>query len=606
MDIKHTLFIFRVHGEEIKKSLYTITELIILSASLVALLLLIYQFGFEQSEPMEQLIWTIRPYILVTFFIGITGRYMLNFHEVIQEKMLFLDISIYFLLFAVLSATLFFKEAFATSLPYLSFLSSPFLNTALLFSLSIIHISRLGFSLLHRRIRPSLLFLFSFLLFILIGWGLLLLPNATTQGISFMDALFTSATAVCITGLTTVDIATTFTRTGHTIIMILSQIGGIGVMTFTSFIALSFMKSSSYNSKLILKDMLYEERTGGLFRVILNILVVTLFIEGIGGYLIFKEIETTLPGTFGDHVFFAAFHAIAAFCCSGISTLSGGFTHPLLVHNYSLHIIISLLIVLGSIGFPIVFNYLKLARHLFMNQIRILLGLQKRFIHVPHIINLHTYIVIISTLFLITTGFIFFLFFEYNHTLADLPLKGKLADAFLGAVTPRTAGISPIEIDTLSAPTLILTLLLMIIGAGPMSTGGGLKVTTVFVALLTMFSIIREKENVELKKRELSPVTLKRAFAIIVIYFTLLACLMGILSYTEKELPLFELLFECVSALSTVGLSMGITSSLSTVGKILIVITMLIGRIGLLTFFMTFWTSSKKKNYAYPKENVLM
>lgn len=316
-----------------------------------------------------------------------------------------------------------------------------------------------------------------------------------------MDALFTSATAVCITGLTTVDIATTFTRTGHTIIMILSQIGGIGVMTFTSFIALSFMKSSSYNSKLILKDMLYEERTGGLFRVILNILVVTLFIEGIGGYLIFKEIETTLPGTFGDHVFFTAFHAIAAFCCSGISTLSGGFTHPLLVHSYSLHIIISLLIVLGSIGFPIVFNYLKLARHLFMNQIRILLGLQKRFIHVPHIINLHTYIVIISTLFLITTGFIFFLFFEYNHTLADLPLKGKLADAFLGAVTPRTAGISPIEIDTLSAPILILTLLLMIIGAGPMSTGGGLKVTTVFVALLTMFSIIWEKENVELKKK---------------------------------------------------------------------------------------------------------
>lgn len=224
----------------------------------------------------------------------------------------------------------------------------------------------------------------------------------------------------------------------------------------------------------------------------------------------------------------------------------------------------------------------------------------------PHIINLHTYIVMLSTLFLLTTGFLFYLFFEYHHTLADLPLKGKLAEAFLGAVTPRTAGITSINTIDLSAPTLTLTAILMIIGAGPMSTGGGLKVTTVFVAVMTTCSIIREKENVEVHKRELSPLTIKRAFAIIVIYFLLLACIVSILSYTEGDVSHFSLLFECVSALSTVGLTMGVTPELSMAGKIVIIITMLIGRIGLLTFFMTFRSSSKKKNYLYPKENVLM
>lgn len=348
MNIKHTLFFFRIHGEEIRKFLSTVVETIILVASLTALLLVIYQFGFEQSGHVDEVIRELRPGILFILFIGLTGRLLLNLKEVIKEKVFLLDITIYLLVFLILSATFFFRQTFIHLFPYLDFLSSSFLTTFLLVTLSIIHISRLGFSILHRRIRPSLLFLFSFILFILIGWGLLLLPNATTYRISYIDALFTSATSVCITGLTTVDVATTFTRTGHTIIMILSQVGGIGVMTFTSFIALSFMRNSSYNSKLILKDMLYEERTGGLFRVILNILAVTLFIEGIGGYLIYKEMEYSLPGTLGDKIFFAAFHSIAAFCCSGLSTLPGGFTNPLLVNKYGLHIGIAFLIIIGG------------------------------------------------------------------------------------------------------------------------------------------------------------------------------------------------------------------------------------------------------------------
>src|SRR5699024_5944758 len=148
-----------------------------------------------------------------------------------------------------------------------------------------------------------------------------MLPNAPVHGIHFVDALFISTTSVCVTGLTTVDVATTFTHTGHIIIMFLIQIGGIGVMTFTSFFALSFMGHSSFTSKLVLKDMLNEDRVNGLFRVILNILFVTLFIEGVGAYLIYLDIKGALPGGTQEEVFYAVFHAVSAFCNAGISTL---------------------------------------------------------------------------------------------------------------------------------------------------------------------------------------------------------------------------------------------------------------------------------------------
>ena len=198
-----------------------------------------------------------------------------------------------------------------------------------------------------------------------------------------------------------------------------------------------------------------------------------------------------------------------------------------------------------------------------MNGIKILIGKQKHYIHTPRIINVHTYIVVISTLILLITGTAFYLFFEYDNTLGDLPLRGKLANAFLGAVTPRTAGFNVADMATLAPPTLMLTLILMVIGAAPMSTGGGLKVTTVFVALVTTLNAAREKDKVEVRKREIAPFAIRRAFAIIMMYFMWVAIATWVLSYTEKGAPLFSLLFEVVSALSTVGLSIDYTPHLT-------------------------------------------
>lgn len=607
MDIKHIQFTCRMYWANAKGLLNIAAEGIILLASIASLFVLVYQFGFQQTSETIHHLYLSRIYILLGFFIGITLRYIVRFNEIIQEKLLYLDIGIYFLLFAVLSAKVFFRDVIERSLPYLDFLSKPLFVYTLMLLLSVIHLSRQTFTLMQTRIKPSLLFLLSFIFVILIGAGLLMLPNATTRPIHFVDALFTATTSVCVTGLTTVDVATTFTHIGHVIIMILIQIGGIGVMTFTSFFALSFMGHSSFTSKLMLKDMLNEERIGGLFRVILNILFVTFFIEGIGAYFIYMDIRGKLPGaTVQDDIFFAIFHAVSAFCNAGISTLSGNMCDPLVVHNYNLHVWISLLIIFGGLGFPIVFNYLKLLRHFIVNTFMVATRLQKRYIHTPRIINIHTYIVVISTLVLIISGMILYFIFETDNTLAGLPLKGKLADSLLGAVTPRTARFTVADMGTLRPVTLMLTLILMVIGAAPMSTGGGLKVTTVFVAIVTALNVAREKEKVEVRKREISPATIRRAFATIVLYFIFASVAVWMLSYTEEGTPIFTLTFEVVSALSTVGSSLNFSPLLSMAGKLIIICTMLIGRIGVLTFMVSFIKEYKKRDYTYPQENILM
>lgn len=607
MDIKHLQFSFRIYWASIKGLLNVIAEGLILMASLASLFLLVYQFGFKYSPHTAHMLELSRVYILLAFFAGITIRYIVKFKEIVQEKMLYLDIGIYFFLFAVLSGKVFFKEAIHQSLPYLGFLTKPVFVYFLLLLLSVIHLSRQTFTLLQSHIKPSMLFLLSFVFVILVGSGLLMLPNATVHGIHFIDALFISTTSVCVTGLTSVDVATTFTHTGHIIIMLLIQIGGIGVMTFTSFFALSFMGHSSFSSKLVLKDMLNEDRTNGLFKVILNILFVTLFIEGIGAYLIYLDIKGSIPGaTMADDVFFAIFHAVSAFCNAGISTLSENMYAPLVVHKYKLHVWIGLLIIFGGLGFPIVFNYLKLLRHLIINGFKILIGRQKHYIHMPRIININTYIVVISTLILVIGGTILYYFSEMNNTLAGIPFREQLANAFLGAVTPRTAGFCVADMGTLATSTLMLMLILMIIGAAPMSTGGGLKVTTVCVALFTAHNMARGKENVEIRKRELSSATIRRAFAIIVLYFCWLGAAVTVLSITEKGASVFTLTFETVSALSTVGLSLNFSPMLSVAGKLIIISSMLVGRIGILTFFISFYKEYKKNNYTYPQENILM
>ncbi|MFY1612101.1 TrkH family potassium uptake protein [Macellibacteroides fermentans] len=606
MDIRRYLFLYKMHASRLRNVFNTVAEISISLASLGSLFILLYQFGYSLSPQTTLRLSEYHNHLLLLFFVGISLRYIVQFDKIIRERMLFTDLTIYFLLIGSIFSKIFFTKVMADSLPYLDFFSNRWFTYGLLAVLTIIHSSRQVFTVIQHRIRPSLLFIFSFAFVILTGTGLLMLPNATIHGIHFVDALFTATTSVCVTGLTTVDVATQFTAAGHIIILLLIQVGGIGVMTFTSFFALSFMGETSINSQLILKDMLSEERLGGLFKVVINILFVTLFIEAIGAYLIFQSVSGTLPGGTSEELFYAVFHSVSGFCNAGISTLSGNLNDPLVQTNYWLRIIISGLIIFGGLGFPILFNYIKLLRHVVINSFNIVIGKQKHYIHTPHIINAHSYIVITSTIVLILVGSLSYLFFEYNNTLAGLPTEGKLATALLGGVTPRTAGFNPTNIGMLSPTTLVIMLILMFIGAGPMSTGGGIKVTAMFVALAATFNIMRNKRDVEVRGRRITTYTIRRSLAVIVVYLTWLMLATIVLSWTEKGIPLFSLVFELVSALSTVGLSINLSPLLSETGKMVVIVSMFIGRIGVLTFFTSLMKEYKEQVYAYPKEHILM
>lgn len=604
MNLQQLYFSWHIQWSKVRGPMKGLSEMLIWLSSVVALFALGYRFGFEQSMESLRLLEQLRTGLLLAFFIGISLRYVSSFQEIIQERLFYTDIGIYTFLLAVLSAKVFFTEVIAETFPYLSFFGDSFCVYLLLAVLSVIHLSRQVFTLIQSRVKPSLLFLLSFAAVISIGTGLLMLPNATTGGISFIDALFMATTSVCVTGLATLDVSTAFTDVGQTIILILVQIGGIGVMTFTAFFALSFMGKSSFSSKMMLKELLSEEKTGGLFQVIFNILSVTFLIEGIGVYLIYESVAGTLPGGTRQELFYAVFHAVIGYCNAGMSTLSGNMADPLIVHNNKLHLSVIFLVILGGIGFPILFNFLSLLRHQMANGLRLLFRQQKHYIHAPHMINLHTRVVVIATLCLLIGGTLLFLLFEQHNSLQTLPWSEKLTQAFFGAATPRSAGFNATDVTTLAPATLILTWVLMLIGAGPVSTGSGLKVTTVTIALLAIWHVITGKKELTIHGRTIAPELILKSLATIMLALAWMIIVFIGLSFTEPDLPLFSLLFEATSALSTAGLSMDVTPQLSGAGKTIIIITMLIGRIGILTFFSCFIPQAAEKHYHYPQEQL--
>ncbi len=476
-------------------------EILFLLTSFATLGLMAYEFGYTITDSGKAyIIWGYK-IIPQIFLYGSLIKIALNYKLIGKEKGFWIEIIILLLLLFTLITQ---KTEYIL------------LHTLLLF-ISIIQLSKAVVSNLQRRLRPEMMFASSFVTIIFIGAALLMLPKAHQEPLDFTDALFTSTSAVCITGLTTVDISATFTLTGQVILLLLIQIGGIGVMTFTSFIALSFFTQSSFNDQMALKNILSEESMNNIFRTLFYTFFTTLIIEAIGTWVIWWEIRYIPREIIPHRTFFAVFHAVSAFCNAGFSTLHDNLYNPAIRHLYGFQTWISVLIILGGIGFPIVFNYGKLINHKIRNVIYRLTGSSKRMPSHVRIVNTTTRIVITTTFFLLIGGTLLFWLFENNALLHDLPLRGKLAVSFLGATTCRTAGFNSFSIQALTAPTLALTMFLMWIGASPLSTGGGIKTTTFTIALKSIFSTLRNKENVEIFKRQIPNENIKRAYTIILL-----------------------------------------------------------------------------------------
>lgn len=450
---------------------------------------------------------------------------------------------------------------------------------------------------------PAQLFIFSFVLIILTGAMLLSLPNATRGGISFIDALFTSTSAVCVTGLTVVDTATQYTFLGQSIIMALIQIGGLGIMTFASYLTYFFRGGSSFENQLVLSQINQDARVGEVFRTLKNILLTTLSIEALGAAIIYFSIpESQYPGL-SDRFFFAVFHSISGFCNAGFSTLTNNLYETPVRYAYALQLTIAILVILGGIGFPILFNLLTYGRTELFGQIR------DRFTGTRHLrrpwqLNLQTRIVLITTGILLLFGTLVIYVLEDQHALMEHSGFGKWATAFFNATSPRTAGFNNVDMTNLQFPTVLIILFLMWVGASPGSTGGGIKTTTFAIGTLNFLSLARGKDRIELYRREISPLVIRRAFAVISLSLALIGLGILLLAVFDSTKSFYHIAFECFSAYGTVGLTLGITPLLSIPGKIVIILLMFIGRVGMLTLLIGFLPKHRHKAYNYPTDEV--
>lgn len=479
----------------------------------------------------------------------------------------------------------------------------PLLGFLLFFSF--IELSRLEIGRNSTLFNPALLFVTSFLILIAIGAALFLLPNATTRPITLIDAVFTSTSAVCVTGLSTIDVGRDLTTMGQWVLLLLIQLGGLGVMTFTSFFAFFFKGRTSLEEQLRVRD-LANTTLSGARSFIVQVIVFTLLVEAVGAGLIYWRTDGALFPDVGDRLFFAVFHSVSSFNNAGFSTLSQGLYDPALRFNYGLMWVVALLFIFGGLGFGIIFNFSRYVRFWVQGRIKRLLTGEpcQRY---PRVVNLSTRLVLLATGFLILTGTMAILVFEWNQGLAEhATWWGRFSTAFFTGVTPRTAGFNVMDTRTLTVPSIMVILLLMYVGASPGSTGGGIKTTTFGVATLNIFATARGRRRIEFFGREISNLSTRRAFAAIVLSLIFLGMSISVVASLEGDLGLMPVAFECFSAFSTVGLSMGITPELSDAARMALVIVMFVGRVSALTLLIGVLRQVQVSKYRYPKEDILI
>ncbi|MBQ5452323.1 MAG: hypothetical protein IIU03_07005 [Bacteroidales bacterium] len=487
------------------------------------------------------------------------------------------------------------------------FLTSPDLVYLIIFAVFFIEVSKTTFKVLVAKIKPQALFALSFIVMVFIGAGLLKLPNAAHEKLPFVDCLFMATSATSITGLQCVDSAVEFTTLGQLVILTLLQIGGLGVMTFTCFIAYFFKDTSSFKADEMLGNMVGTQGMGSALKIVLTIVIYTFTIEIFGATAIYFSIRDSVFNNFTDEFKFSVYNSISAFCNAGFTTIPGSMTDETIFHNYYLKVVIAVLAILGGVGFPVLINLQNFLYHKLVNIKRVIIN-RKRYIYEPRLINVNTKLAAIVSTSMFCFGTLSFMFFEWGNTLqAHETFWEKFVDSFYYSVMPRSAGFNDVSLSDMRLPTVMLLIFQMWVGASPISTGGGVKTTTFGVAFLVITGILRGKDRIEIFRRKIANSTVRTAFAVIMVSLIFIftgSFLIAVFEEHNDKVNFISIVFETVSAYCTCGLSMGITDSLSTSSKLVLTFLMYVGRVGALTLVAAFFTPVKSQNYMYPKEQV--
>lgn len=437
-------------------------------------------------------------------------------------------------------------------------------------------------------IQPTRVVVFSFGVLILAGTILLMLPISSKSGdvTPFINALFTATSAVCVTGLVVVDTASYWSTFGQFVILCLIQAGGLGTMMIVTMFALLMGRRISLRERLTMQEAFNQYSMAGLVRLAKEIMEVTIIFEGIGALVLFIRFLREMPPV--KAIYYGVFHAVSAFNNAGFDLMGGfnnftGYTEDIVIN-----ITLMVLIVVGGIGFTVIVDIIQ--REKFRK------------------LTLHSKLVITITIFLILASSIVFFILEHNNaaTMGKLSLKGKILASLFQSVTSRTAGFNTIPQDSMRTASIFTTLILMFIGASPGGTGGGIKTSTFGVILFTVISIINGREDTEIYKRRIPKFVVYRSLAIVFISMLIVMGTTAVLSIVQ-DADFMTLLFESTSAFATVGLSLGLTPHLTTIGKAFIIFNMYAGRVGPLTLALAIGHRRKNINgYKYPEEKIIV
>jgi trk system potassium uptake protein len=459
--------------------------------------------------------------------------------------------------------------------------------------------------LLHRNLRPQWILIGSFATLIVAGTLLLLLPRAAadpSQPISLLDAFFTASSATCVTGLVVRDTGTAFSGFGQFVILGLFQAGGLGIITFVAFLALTSSSSLPLAQARVFREVTNTRTLSQVRRQVGLAVVVTLLLELVGAVCLFACLPT--GGDTWHRLLWCVFHAVSAFCNAGFATQTDSLT-PFQA-NGPVMLVFMALIILGGLGFLVVTDLvgLRVTRLPWIRRLPAVLRFTER---VPiQRLPLQTRISLLVTALLLALGMVGFWFLEARHSLRDQPLAAQFWITAFQSVTCRTAGFNTVDIGGLQPATLILIMGLMVVGASPVSTGGGIKTVTFGVLLLALRSVIRGRERVEVMGRTLPARVLFNALSVTLLYAGSATLGLFLLTLFDPRIALRDLAFEMISALSTVGLSTGITAQLSAGSQLVLCAAMFVGRVGPIALVLSIFQSSISTRYTYPEEDLVV
>ena len=449
--------------------------------------------------------------------------------------------------------------------------------------------------LIYMRLQSGELLVLSYFGVITFGAILLWLPWASTNGdLPFIDALFTSTSAVCVTGLSTIDIGSKLTLFGKVVLLGLIQTGGLGIMTFTVLMFLTVGRLPALRDRWVIENMFSTNPGARIWDFVKAVFLFTFVCEG-AGVLLLTAAWVEYGFSIGKALWYALFHSVSAFCNAGFSFFRNN------LEDFQGDFLVSLticgLIIVGGIGFAVMyelFNYIRTSKR--------------------HRISLSTRLVLLTTFFLLLSGTLLIYFFEMNNTIRQIPLDQQLLASFFQSTTARTAGFNTMNMPALSNSAVLVLIFLMFIGASPGSTGGGVRTTTLALMVALFIKRLRGNSKVNIAGRKIPEETMRRAVSLSILAILLVTTnTMLLLSSQPAELIdpqnralVINYLFESVSALGTVGLSLGITSSLNVAGKLLIIVLMFIGRVGLVTVAYGLLRERVRTKFEYPTEDVMI